>query len=115
MNIMSESRYHSFDLGLFIVILVRYEEQTYYPMFTPKLDISFVTEEHATFTAGVEAFEEYLVSCLPSRTKYGHGKVTGRQEPQNFDGSRVCSLIDGFVNEFTAHVGIRSATTIRTS
>lgn len=97
-----------------VIFVFRYEERTYYPMFSPKLDTSFVTEEHATFTGGIETLEEYLVSCLPSRTKYGHGKVTGRQEPQKFDGNRVCSLIDGFVNEFTAHVRVQSAMTIRT-
>ena len=76
-------------------------------MFDPtKLDTSMIVGEHASFTSGIEALEEYLVSRLPSGAKYGLGKVSSQQEQQAFDGKHALSLIDAFVNEFVAHVSL---------
>ena len=73
-------------------------------MYNSKLDTSVIVAEHASFTGGLNTFEEYLVSCLPSGAKYGLGKVVGQQEQQAFDGAHACALIDAFVHEFTSHV-----------
>ncbi|THH33342.1 hypothetical protein EUX98_g826 [Antrodiella citrinella] len=80
------------------------EETVYFPMFNPKFDTSFAEAEHGTFTGNLEAFESYLVSCLPSGTKYGLGLVAKPHNQQTYDGAHVCALIDGFGDALCKHL-----------
>lgn len=81
-----------------------WEETLYYPMFNPKFDTSQIVAEHETFHAAAVAFEEYLISTLPAGTTYGFGKTAPAHEQVPYDGAKVQSLINAFVDPLTAHV-----------
>ncbi|KAG6891677.1 hypothetical protein C0992_010079 [Termitomyces sp. T32_za158] len=83
-----------------------WEENIYYPLFSPKFNTDAIVAEHETFHAGVETLKAYLVSCLPAGTSWGYNQVANVDEQQVFDSTRMKSLVDGFVNELTQHVSL---------
>lgn len=83
----------------------RYEEETYFAMYEPKVDTSFVQEEHDSFEKGLSKFEDYLMSCLPPKHGYGLDKCTPEaQEAAAFDGIKLQGLIDLFAQPLSEHV-----------
>lgn len=88
--------------------VARWEETLYYPMFAPKFDTSFIVAEHETFHEGLVAFEEYLVSALPSGTKYGFDKTAPEHEQVSYEGQKVQELIDAFAEPLCTHVSCLS-------
>lgn len=98
---------HSLDRDRKLICVLpsfSWEEIIYYPMFNPKFDTSFIVAEHAAFQAGAEIFEEYLVSTLPSGSKYGFGQTAPEHERQAYDGASLQSLIDVFAAPLATHV-----------
>ncbi|KAF8239042.1 hypothetical protein L208DRAFT_1386911 [Tricholoma matsutake] len=81
-----------------------WEEKIYYPLFNPKFSTDFIVAEHETFHAGVESLKEYLISCLPAGAKWGYGNTVGPHKQETFEGNKLCSLIDAFVNELSTHL-----------
>ena len=63
-----------------------------------------IIAEHQLFHAGLNNMKGYLISCLPSRARWGYGETMTSHEKLQFDGSHLCSLVDNFVNEITTHV-----------
>ena len=82
----------------------RWEETLYYPMYAPKFDTSFIVAEHETFHDASVAFEEYLVSTLPSGAKYGFSKTAPQHEQVAYDGKKVQELIDALAEPLATHV-----------
>ncbi len=82
----------------------RWEENLYHPLFKPKFDTDFIIAEHEAFSADLEAFENYLISCLPAGAKYGYGKRAAPHEQQEFNGAHACSLVDAFAGSLAIHV-----------
>jgi len=82
------------------------EERSYFPMFKPMFDTSFVEAEHGMFTPGLAELEAYLVSCLPSGAKYGlgFGSIAKPHKQQIYNGIHVCAVIDGFVDDLCKHL-----------
>ncbi|EKM52231.1 uncharacterized protein PHACADRAFT_186418 [Phanerochaete carnosa HHB-10118-sp] len=82
-----------------------HEENTYFAMYEPKVDTSFVQEEHDAFQKGQSEFESYLFACLPPNHPYGQDKRTSAtQAPLDFDGVRLQQLIDSFVKPLSTHL-----------
>ncbi|KAG6899611.1 hypothetical protein C0993_008773 [Termitomyces sp. T159_Od127] len=81
-----------------------WEENIYYPLFSPKFNTDAIVAEHETFHAGVEKVKAYLVSCLPAGTSWGYDQVASAHEQQIFDSTRLMTLVDGFVDELTQHL-----------
>ena len=73
-------------------------------MFAPKFDTSFIVAEHETFHDGTVAFEEYLISILPSGATYGFSKTTAEHKQESYNGEKVRSLIDAFAEPLVKHV-----------
>lgn len=86
----------------------RWEEEFYFPMFSPKFDAAFgvIVEEHEAFSAGLSEMEEYLVSCLPQGAKYGFDKTAQAHEQHAYIGTKLCAIIDKFANELATHVSL---------
>ena len=81
------------------------EEGGYFALYNGKLDTAFVHDEHEAFQVGMNAFESYLVSCLPPNTEYGFGKHSpAGQVPIPFDGAKARTLIEGFATPLADHV-----------
>ncbi|KAG5351184.1 hypothetical protein J132_00300 [Termitomyces sp. J132] len=81
-----------------------WEENVYYPLFTPKFNTDTIVAEHETFHAGTEKLKAYLVSCLPAGTTWGYGQVAGDHEQQTFNSTLMKTLVDAFVRELTQHL-----------
>ncbi|KAG6910790.1 hypothetical protein DXG01_007678 [Tephrocybe rancida] len=81
-----------------------WEENLYYPLFSPKFNTDNIVAEHETFHAGIEKLKAYLVSCLPTGTTWGYSQVAGAHEQQTFVGSQLQTIVDGFVNELSQHL-----------
>ncbi|KAG6828495.1 hypothetical protein H0H92_007811 [Tricholoma furcatifolium] len=81
-----------------------WEENVYYPLYSPKFNTDTIVAEHETFHAGVKNLKAYLVSCLPGGTTWGYSQVVGAHEQQAFDGKQLQTLVDAFVNELSSHL-----------
>ncbi|KAG6866107.1 hypothetical protein C0991_008414 [Blastosporella zonata] len=81
-----------------------WEENIYYPLFSPKFNTDTIVAEHETFHTGMEKLKDYLVSCLPAGTTWGYSQVAGAQEQQTFNGAHMQALVDSFVNELLQHL-----------
>lgn len=87
-----------------LFLIFRWEEDLYYPLFEPKFSTAFIVAEHEAFNADLEAFEDYLISCLPTGAKYGYGKRAAAHEQREFNGAHMCSLVDAFAGPLAIHV-----------
>lgn len=75
------------------------------------MDTAAIITEHETFHAGVTALEDYLTSCLPIGAGWGYGKTVGANGGSStYDGAKLKTLIDAFVEPMTAHVSVSKTT-----
>ncbi|KAG5638783.1 hypothetical protein H0H81_010204 [Sphagnurus paluster] len=84
-----------------------WEDKHYYPLFAPKFKTEAIMAEHETFSPGVGRVKEYLVLCLPAGATWGYSQTVPRQpqrRQEKFDGAKLRTLIDGFVNELSTHL-----------
>ncbi|RDB20005.1 hypothetical protein Hypma_012884 [Hypsizygus marmoreus] len=82
----------------------RWEENIYYPLYSPKFSTETIVAEHETFHSGVEKLREYLTSCLPAGTVWGYSQTVGPQEQQKFDDVHFRTLIDDFADALVTHL-----------